>query len=77
MALSTIEDFIRSKGNWIEKHKQKAEDRKQLAGKKEYTDIEIYEIKKRLKEYITLRVAELWEGSGLPRYTSIKITKSE
>jgi predicted metal-dependent hydrolase len=35
------------------------------------------EMKKKLMEYLIHRVSELWEWKWLPKYTSIKVTKSE
>lgn len=77
LSVRLIEDFIEAKKSWIEKHIQKAEDKKQKAVKKEYTETEIREMKTKLMEYLTYRVPELWEWTSLPKYTSIKITKSE
>lgn len=61
LSVRLIEDFIEAKKSWIEKHIQKAEDRKQKVGKKEYTETEIREMKTKLMEYLTYRVPELWE----------------
>lgn len=72
-----IERFIEAKKVWIEKHKEKAVDRKEKVEKKTYSDAEIREMKKRLMEYLIHRVPELWEWRWLPKYTSIKITKSD
>ena len=72
-----IERFIESKKSWIQKHIEKAEDRKQKTEQKEYSEAEVHEMKKRLMEYLRVRVPELWEWRWLPKYTSIKITKSE
>jgi predicted metal-dependent hydrolase len=78
MSVTQIEHFIMVKKDWIEKHKQKAEGRKQKVGeKKQYTEVEIIEMKKKLRHYIVPRVQELWEWRWLPPITSIQITKSE
>ncbi len=70
-----IDNFVKSKQNWIEKHSQIRQ--KKFAQKKQYSDMEIQEMKESLKKYITPKVAEIWEKYDLPKYTSIKITKSE
>lgn len=56
-----IERFIESKKSWIQKHIEKAEDRKQKTEQKEYSEAEVHEMKKRLMEYLRVRVPELWE----------------
>ena len=77
MPVSAIEDFIERKKNWIEKHTLLAEDRKQKTEKKTYSDAEIRKMKQQLHSYLTHRIPELWRDTQLPKYTSIKITKSE
>ncbi len=77
LSISRVESFIVSKRDWIEKHMQWADDRKQKAKRKKYGETEIQEMKERLAGYIIPRVRELWEWKNLPKYTSIKITKSE
>ena len=56
-----IERFIEAKKIWIEKHKEKAVDRKEKTEKKTYSDAEIREMKRELMEYLTYRVPGLWE----------------
>lgn len=75
MPVFLIEKFITEKTIWIEKNQEKV--RSKMRAKTSYTDEEIQEMKKRLREYILPRVEELWRGQNLPKYTSIKITKSE
>lgn len=77
LSITRIESFIVSKRDWIEKHMQWAEDKKQKAERKKYGETKIQEMKERLAGYIIPRVRELWEWKDLPKYTSIKITKSE
>lgn len=74
---STIEAFIESKIDWIKKHQEKIAKRGSKKEIKSYTPEEIREMKERLKHTIIPRTRELWEGKNLPKYTSIKITKSE
>ena len=77
MSVVFIESFIESKKSWIQKHTQLAEDRKQKAEKKTYSEAEIREMKVKLMTYLTRRIPKLWQDANLPKYTSIKITKSE
>lgn len=77
MSITLIEDFIMRKSDWIEKHQEKIQHKEQKTEKKNYTENEIKEMKKRLEIYLIPRVRELWTGKNLPPYTSIKITKSE
>lgn len=56
-----IESFIEAKRSWIEKHKQKAKERKQNTERKKYSSMEIQEMKERLREYLIHRVPELWQ----------------
>lgn len=77
MSVSVIEDFIMRKREWIEKHQKRIHSTQHTVHGKKYTEIEIREMKERLKNYITPRVRELWMWKNLPPYTSIKITKSE
>ncbi len=75
MPVFLIEDFIEKKRSWIEKNTKKM--RSKAWEKKVYTAKEVTEMKRQLEEYIVPRVHDLWEGENLPKYTSIKITKSE
>lgn len=77
MPVFAIEAFIRAKSGWIEKHRSKIVNRKSWIERKIYSEKEIYEIKQRLGIYLKTRVEELWKGTWLPRYTSIRVTKSE
>jgi predicted metal-dependent hydrolase len=72
-----IERFIEAKKTWIETHKRKVVDRKEKTERKIYSETEIREMKRKLMEYLIHRVPELWEWRWLPKYTNIKITKSE
>ena len=72
--LSFIESFIEQKQDWIKKNQIKI---KQKEKKKEYSDDEIREMKKKLMAYIAPRLEKIWQENILPKYTSIKITKSE
>lgn len=72
-----IEDFIASKRNWIEKHQNRIQNSSLKTPKKEYSELEIRAMKKRLLGYIESRVRDIWSEFSLPKYTSIKITKSE
>lgn len=77
MPVSFIEDFIERKKDWIIKHRTRIQDSKFKIQKEEYSDEQIFEMKKKLLEYIVLKVEEIWKSQNLPKYTSIKITKSE
>lgn len=74
MSVASIEDFILAKKDWIVKHQTK---RITIAPRTILSKTGIEAAKKILKIYIISRVAELWEWKGLPKVTSIKITKSE
>lgn len=74
MLLGSIEGFIMTKINWITKHQIK---RIATPQRPILSESEINMAKKKLREYIVPRVAELWEWKWLPQVTSIKITKSE
>ena len=75
--VSFIEDFIERKKDWIIKHQKKIQNSSSKIQKTEYTATEIIAMKKKLLEYIIPKVAEIWNSQNLPKYTSIKITKSE
>ncbi len=77
MSVIFIEDFIEKKRTWIEKHRQLAENRKPKTERKTYTETDIREMKQQLMQYLIHRVRELWQWKGLPKYTSIKVTKSD
>jgi predicted metal-dependent hydrolase len=74
MPISAIESFLMTKRDWIAKHQTK---RASMPPRPILSEADISESKKKLKSYIIPRVAELWEWKGLPKITSIKITKSE
>lgn len=77
MSVGFIEDFIERKKDWIQKHQEKMKNSKRKIQKEEHTDKQITEMKKKLLEYIVPKVEEIWKSQNLPKYTSIKITKSE
>lgn len=78
MSVDLIERFIEAKDSWIQKHKKLAEERKEKTReKKEYSDRDIHEMKARLMNYLSTRVPELWDWRSLPKYTNIKVTKSD
>lgn len=74
MDISSIENFILKKMEWIEKHQKRMENipKKSILSE---TDIKIQ--KKNLENHIVPRIYELWQWKNLPPITSIKITKSE
>ncbi len=74
MSVNMIEGFIEEKRGWIEKNQRKMEEK---WPRKIYTEKEIKILKDSLKGYIVPRVQKLWEWKNLPKFTSIKITKSE
>lgn len=77
MSIRFIEDFVERKREWIKKHQTRIQNQVSRGEKKKYSETEIREIKHKLREYIVPRVQEFWEWQNLPKYTSIKITKSE
>lgn len=77
MSVSFIEVFIEQKMGWIKKHQERARNTNTHTNTKDYSETEVQEMKQKLREYIVPRVQELWERANLPKYTSIKITKSE
>jgi len=68
-----IEALIDEKKSWIEKHQKQ----QQRHAPKTYSPEEIASMKKVLAAYIEPRVQKIWSEHHLPKYTSIKITKSE
>lgn len=74
LELTSIENFIEQKKDWILKHQEKY---KNLPPKKILTTNEIKLEKERLSDYIIPRIYELSTGKNLPKITSIKITSSE
>ncbi len=66
-----IENFIEKKRHWINEKKC------QIVPRKTYTEGEIHMMRKKLGEYLSVRVREIWEMHNLPPYTSLKVTKSE
>lgn len=77
MSVDFIEDFINRKKDWIIKHQTRIQNSESRIQRKEYSDKQIVEMKKELLEYIVPKVAEIWKSQNLPKYTNIKITKSE
>lgn len=69
-----IENFVNSRRAWIEKNLQKIQEK---TPQKKFSLEEIDEMKKILKNYIIPRTEKLWQQTNLPRYGTIKITKSE
>lgn len=74
LSMQTIEGFIRKKESWIQKHTLKEQEHPQ---KHIYKSQEIGEMKRMLSQYLIPRVQFLWSETNFPKYTSIKITKSE
>ncbi len=72
--LSFIESFIEQKQEWIKKNQIKIQQKEK---KKEYSEEEIQEMKKKLRTYIVPKLEKIWKENVFPKYTSIKITKSE
>jgi predicted metal-dependent hydrolase len=58
MSVTQIEHFIMVKKDWIEK---KIKNIKTKAPKIQYTESEVIEMKKKLRNHIVPRVHELWE----------------
>ena len=75
LSVSFIEGFIEEKKDWIQKHQIRMKSEVRGSRKKEYSQSEILEMKKELKDYIIPRVAVLWQGKNLPKYTNIKIIR--
>lgn len=69
-----IEKFVHAKSDWIEKNLEKIQEK---TPQKKFSLEEINEMKKILKNYIIPRTEELWQQTDFPKYSSIKITKSE
>ncbi|MBC7503503.1 DUF45 domain-containing protein [Candidatus Gracilibacteria bacterium] len=74
MRIGSIEDFIIAKKDWIQKHQNK---RVNKIEKPVMSQAEIVIAKKKLIDYLILRIATLCLGKNLPKITSIKVTKSE
>ena len=74
MPIASIERWIIAKKDWIIKHQIK---RSNTPQRTILSESDIRDAKKKLWEYIIVRVEKLWEWRGLPKITSIKITKSE
>lgn len=77
MSESFIEKFILEKAGWIEKNQKKILERNKGRELKEYSPSDVLALKKLLKNYLETRLPELWDGWNLPKYTTVKITKSE
>ncbi|MDD2693430.1 MAG: DUF45 domain-containing protein [Candidatus Gracilibacteria bacterium] len=77
MPVSFIENFIERKKDWIKELQEKIQNAPSKIQKEEHSEIEIIAMKKKLLEYIVPKVEEIWKSHNLPKYASIKITKSE
>lgn len=73
--VSVIEDFIVRKSDWIAKNQANLREKHQR--KKVYSDQEFMTIKMELSSYLESRVRSLHAPTWLPKYHSIKVTKSE
>lgn len=69
-----IEKFLREKSDWITKNQEKILRKPH----KNYSEEDILDMKKNLKIYLDKKVAEIWNKNNfLPKFTSVKVTKSE
>lgn len=75
-SIEFIEKFLQEKRDWIAKHQEKMRQIPEIQ-KKIFSEKEILELKDSLREYLIPRVHDLWKETNFPKYTGIKITKSE